>query len=1373
MVPSPLHDRYEVLRPLARGGMAMVHLAREVDTGREIALKQLVVPEGARVAEWRLRFQQEFHTAARLRHPNVVATYDYADARSGGLPFFTMEYLPGPGLEETIPMDPKRALALLPGLLQGLAYMHHQGLVHGDLKPENVRMGADGQLRLVDLGLVTRVGQPSPGVQGTLPYLAPEVIRRAPTDRRSDLYALGAVMFHLLANRPPFHGDNREVLFGHLESPPPRLADLVPGIPPELDEIVMKLLAKDPLARFQSADEVLAYLAGGSGEVEDDQTLFHPPLIGRVKELRELAAALNRAKGGAYEEVWLQGDGDAGLAALLEEFCCRSQLLGASVLRGTMRARMAPLEGLRAIARGLVALARPHALDLAPLMHLLARVAPELGQASTPDAADPQQERLRVFDALTHALRLAALSGPLVLAFADAHQAEPAWREWLDHVRRNAPELPVLMLCTHVGEADVDFDPCRTTLDLPPMEEAHTREMCAAILGQAELSLDFVARVQAATSGWPARVDALLRTLAGGGWLRRREGKWTLPDGDLAVLAASVAPAAAVEQGNTLADALLDVLLVLGREVDLLQLWQMACRLAQPGAPALADDAAPDPAQSSELFEALRGLEEHRHVRGLDGVYALAPELDRAGRLAALGGDRRQAVHGAIAAVLEAQLARAPEDLALLTELATHALGAFDAERGPKHALAAAVQQARLFALEAAEDLLAESLALMERGDAPDGALLLAHMRLRAEVGRLAGDRRRAEATYPQALALAGELGDVESLAALSNGYGRFKLATGEPVEASRRFEEALALLDGRGTHAEAALALTMLGRCALGQGDLPQASSWVERALALARQGGYRSLVRENMAQLGYLYVASDDDRATEGLGLLFEAIQLIEKDEAKLELNACYALLGNAQLLMGRFVEARMAFQRNCDLCAEIGAAPHDEATAFMRRAQVALEVGDYRGARQSTAPAGALARMVGDKLLLAQVRLIEGMAALYQGDFMIYQDAMALVEDTIQASTAPALEAMALTCRAEAEAYLGQTSAALSSAGAALTLMENAMGHEYRERAQLIKAEALIRLGLSKPALALLDELGRPRNDATHARVLLARAHHERLANKTLMALHQGEKALDLARRAGVVPVAAACCMLLARVTPDADAALGWSRKALLDAEVCGQPALEAEALFQASRVAAHVAQADWFLGAAGEAWRRATGGLSPAHVEAFGRTDERKEMRDALARRASEGYRLSRADHEKLLDILSRPPAPADLFRAICEICHDVTRAERVALFWEDASGMPTAVAAEGPAYGGATVPAEELERAREASAGVLLLPLDAGPHPGEAPQPWGALLVTGVMADHAERLERLLAKLGGALWAARVIWLAERAQQVPSDLSASK
>jgi len=215
--------------------------------------------------------------------------------------------------------------------------------------------------------------------------------------------------------------------------------------------------------------------------------------------------------------------------------------------------------------------------------------------------------------------------------------------------------------------------------------------------------------------------------------------------------------------------------------------------------------------------------------------------------------------------------------------------------------------------------------------------------------------------------------------------------------------------------------------------------------------------------------------------------------------------------------------------------------------------------------------------------------------------------------------------------------------------------------------------------------------------------------------------------------VVPLAATCCMLLARVSTNPDEALAWARKALLDAEVCGQPAMEAEALFQASRTAASPAQAEWFMTSAGDAWRRATAG------------------------------------HELVLGILQQPPAPADLFRAIADLCRTEARAERVALFWEDQDGTPTSVAAEGPPYANAAYPAQELEAAREASMGVLLLPLDAGPSLLADPQPWGALLVAGIAPDRAERLEKLLTLLGGALWAARAIWLHERAAQRPTSV----
>lgn len=1332
----------------------MVHLAREVDTGREVALKHLVVPDDARPAEWRLRFQQEFHLAARLRHPYIVATYDYAEPREG-LPFFTMEFLPGPGLEEMIPVEPARALALIPGLLAGLNYLHNQGLVHADLKPENIRLGADGTVRLMDLGLVTRAGQPTAGIQGTLPYLAPEVIRRAPADRRSDLYALGAVIYHLLAGHPPFQGDNRQVLQGHLDQEPPPLRDLVPGVPPQLEALVMQLLAKDPLARFQSAAEALRFL-GAEAEGADDQTLFHPPLVGRTAQLKGLQEALKRARAEGYQEAWVHGEADAGLGAVLEEFCVRAQILGAQVLRGHFRPRMAPFEGLRGVLRGLVARGRSNPEELAKLLPIVAWVDPELGEAADEAGIDPQQEILRLYEAFTQLVRLATAAGPVVLAFDRADLADPGFRDWLAYLQRNAQDLPVLVVTTFVGNPDTDFDPCREELEVSPLAAKETEELCRGVLGQAELPEAFTQQVHAISGGWPQRVDQLLRGLAASGRLKRVDGTWAFPDEPLESLVAGSDPgwavAAALKALPALAGAIVESLAALGREAELLQLWSIARRVAGLAG---ADDAL-DAAQSESLFEALRALEEGGWIVGRDGSYGLESLRPREIVLEEQSPARRKQLHGAIAEVLAAEAERAPTDLALAAELARHALGAGDKQRGPAWALAAADRQARLFGLEAAEALLRDAIALIEAAPAAPAPEQLPFWRMRGDVARLAGDRRLADSAYQQALQRslsAGPRGQAQVLL----GYGKLKLGAGDLDSATTCFQKALELLDPTTTGFEQAEAMTQLGRVALTHGDLGEARRWVEQALAMARLGGYRGLIRETMAQLGYLYVAAGEDRAAEGLGLLFEALQLIERDEAKIELTAAQAMLGSAFLLLGRYAEAKQAFQRNCDLCAEIGAAPHDEAAAFMRRTQVALEVGDYREARQSAKPAGALARMTGNKLLLAQVRLLEGLAALYQGDHTIWADAAGWVEESLAATGSDNLAAMWHASRGEAEAFLGQGTPAMSSASAAIEAIGRGAGHEFLERALLLKGEALTRMGLYKPARAALDEVRAPRNEAVLARLLLAQANLERLDGKKDQALRLARKAHDTARRTGALPVEAACALLVARLTPDRDEVQRLGRQALLHAEHCGHPALEAEALGVLAIAAPRPEQAEWFLLVAEEAWKRATSQLPSTLVTAFAATDERRMLRDALARRAAEGYRLTADDHKRLLEILGAPPTLDRLFPALAGLARELGAATRVAVFWEDGHGEPVLVRGEGTPYGGAEGPSE-LEAAREGDRGILLLPLAAGADEGDTP--WGALLISGVAPEAADRLGTLLPLLDGALWAARRLWLAE-------------
>lgn len=335
-------------------------------------------------------------------------------------------------------------------------------------------------------------------------------------------------------------------------------------------------------------------------------------------------------------------------------------------------------------------------------------------------------------------------------------------------------------------------------------------------------------------------------------------------------------------------------------------------------------------------------------------------------------------------------------------------------------------------------------------------------------------------------------------------------------------------------------------------------------------------------------------------------------------------------------------------------------------------------------------------------------------------------------------------------------------MSSASAAMDILSRGGGHEYLQRAQILKAEALTRLGLYKPARQALDAVAAPRSEALHARLLLARSHMDRLDGAPEAAWVQAERALALARRAGVLPVAAACNMILARLArdqargDDRDEALAYCRKAVLDLEICGQPALEAEALYLAAGCARRPGQVEAYMTSAEDAWQRATTGLTSAMIDGFASTEERKPLRDALKRRDAEGYRLTFDDQAAILAILAAPPELSTLFAAIVALVREDGRAERIAIYWEDAHGKPRLAIGEGSPVGGHDDPTSEMEAAREASTNgrgdeILMLALDTG---GDPEQPWGAVLMSGVAADRHDRLAKVLTPLGGALWAAR-------------------
>jgi serine/threonine-protein kinase len=268
-----LGGRYQVGELLGYGGMAEVHRGRDLRLGRDVAIKMLRT-DLARDQTFQMRFRREAQNAASLNHPAIVAVYDTGEeiAPTGEtLPFIVMEFVNGRTLKEVLAAEgrlmPRRALEISADICAALEFSHRHGIIHRDIKPGNVMLTQNGQVKVMDFGIAralasgaTTMTQTS-AVIGTAQYLSPEQARGEAVDARSDVYAAGCVLFELLCGHPPFVGDSPvSVAYQHVREDPRAPSEINPEVNPDIDAIVLKALAKNPLNRYQSAQEMRADL---------------------------------------------------------------------------------------------------------------------------------------------------------------------------------------------------------------------------------------------------------------------------------------------------------------------------------------------------------------------------------------------------------------------------------------------------------------------------------------------------------------------------------------------------------------------------------------------------------------------------------------------------------------------------------------------------------------------------------------------------------------------------------------------------------------------------------------------------------------------------------------------------------------------------------------------------------------------------------------------------------------------------------------------------------------------------------------------------------------------------------------------------------
>jgi serine/threonine-protein kinase len=265
LIDSLFAGRYRIVRKLGTGGMANVYLAEDQELGRRVAIK-ILDDRHASDEQFVERFRREAKNAAGLSHPNIVSIYDRGEAQ--GSYYIVMEYLEGRSVKELIlsrgPAPINVAIDYARQILAALRFSHRNSIVHRDIKPHNVLVDGDGRLKVTDFG-IARAGASemteAGSIIGTAQYLSPEQAKGTAVDHRSDIYSVGVVLYELVTGKVPFTGDTAvEIAMRHLSSVPEPPSAVRADVPPDLDLVILRALAKDPDDRFQSAAEMDAEL---------------------------------------------------------------------------------------------------------------------------------------------------------------------------------------------------------------------------------------------------------------------------------------------------------------------------------------------------------------------------------------------------------------------------------------------------------------------------------------------------------------------------------------------------------------------------------------------------------------------------------------------------------------------------------------------------------------------------------------------------------------------------------------------------------------------------------------------------------------------------------------------------------------------------------------------------------------------------------------------------------------------------------------------------------------------------------------------------------------------------------------------------------
>jgi eukaryotic-like serine/threonine-protein kinase len=969
--------RYRVSRLLGEGGQKRVYLAHDTRLDRDVAVSLL---KTSLDAEGAARFAREAQTMGRLgEHPNIVTIYDIGDME--GRPYVVSQYVEGGSLAELLASTGRRPLSL-PQLLDlatqvcnALAHIHERGIVHRDLKPGNIWLGNQGKAKIGDFGLAIGIDFATITMKGTLvgtvAYLPPEVALGLEARPQSDLYSLGVILYEMATGRRPFQGDHlMGVISQHINTPPVAPSWHNPEIPRALEMLILKMLAKAPEERPESAAEVANALAGiGSqraapdddGHAPDSRSLARLAMgvfVGRASETEHLRNSLNHAVTQDGRLIMLAGEPGSGKTRMVEQLATYARLRGIQVLTGKCyEGEGAPafwpwVQVIRAYvqdhsAEDLRAMMGPGVIDIAQIAPAIREKLPDLPEAPV---LEPAQARFRLFDSITTFLKHESRERPMLIVLDDLHWADKPSLLLLQFLSRELRETRLLVVGTY-REQEVDQKhPLAEALGemarQGPIERLQLSGLSEAEVAQfIELTagIDAPDRLAAAvyktTEGNPFFVNEIVRLLVAEGQLSRTDlsGMFTL----------------GIPRG---------VREVIGRRLDRLP---PDCHRLLTLAAVVGRDF------SFSVLAPLSGIGEERLLEALDeavaarvvvevpraaGQYSFAHALIRETLYDELTAARRVRLHKNVGEALEKTYAKSLDTH--LPELAYHFHQAVAegeasevsraihyAERAAKRATALLGYEDAAAAYERAIDALSRKRELTPRDEERQIQLTLSMGEAQIKAGNLAAARQ----TFQRAAELARKIGAKGALARAALGFSTNLTGPAgrvdEPVLEILR--DALATL-GDGDSALRAKLLAQLSQALYYEPELRDRHS--REAVEMARRVGNpealaAALYARHMAMAGTVNVPERLAAATEMLRLaettnqgelalrahyrrFLDLLELTAVEAADLEAEACIqlsqelrqprylwltvSLTASRELLKGHFDEAERLSQQ-----------------------------------------------------------------------------------------------------------------------------------------------------------------------------------------------------------------------------------------------------------------------------------------------------------------------------------------------------------------------------------------------------------------------------------------------------------------------------